>query len=194
MIPDQRPGESRERRSSVVSGQDIADSLADSPWGKYYGTSPPGQEMHVCMGLSACRTLDVDKNSRKGTPDEKANIAGTGNCATVRHICHGEGDCRGQGGCGYAGGEYEQFVPGAQACRFNGSCASPVNISRVFSTGPMKGKSVWKQARRMFEARMHQANLAFGPSPGEGIRDDLLPAYDLYDIDPSEIPGPPEKS
>ena len=118
-------------------------------------------------------------------------MAGSGNCATARHVCHGEGHCRGQGGCGYAGGDYEQFFPGAQACRFNGSCASPVNVSRVFSAGPMKGKSVWQQARRLFEARMYEAKLAFGPSPGEGISDEFLPLYDMIDIKPGDIPRPP---
>lgn len=193
-MPEQRQNGQNlygEQRMGVVSGMDIADSVDASPCGAYHGSQEQGREMHVCMGLNACRGLDVDNNSLKNTPDEIRNIAGTGNCATVRHICHGEGHCRGQGGCGYAGGEYEQFLPGAQACRFNGSCASPLNVSRVFSTGPMKGKSVWKQARRLFEARMYQANLAFGPAPGEGIRDDLLPLYDLYDIELEDVPGPP---
>ncbi|MGP4014879.1 hypothetical protein [Saccharopolyspora sp. 5N708] len=146
------------------------------------GASAEAQELHVCMGLSACKGLDADG---------KAYMAGTGSCATVRHVCHGEGHCRGQGGCGYAGGDYEQFIPGAQACRFNGSCASPINVSRVFSAGPMKGKSVWKQARRIFEERMYEAKLAFGPPRGEGIPDDLLPRYDV--IDESKIPPRPDE-
>ena len=147
------------------------------------GAGSDAQELHVCMGLSACKGLDVD---------EVAHMAGTGNCATVRHVCHGEGHCRGQGGCGYAGSDYDQFIPGAQACRFNGSCASPLNVSRVFSAGPMKGKSVWKQARRLFEHRMYEANLAFGPPPGEGVLDSLLPRYDVLDVDPDELPDPDE--
>ncbi|GAA0530450.1 hypothetical protein GCM10011581_28910 [Saccharopolyspora subtropica] len=138
--------------------------------GRDRGAPAEAMELHICMGLSACKGLDADGN---------AYMAGTGTCATVEHVCHGEGHCRGQGGCGYHGGDYQQFYPGAQACRFNGSCASPVNVSRVFSAGPLKGKSVWKQARRLFEARMHEANLAFGPSPGEGIPDDMLPRYDV---------------
>jgi hypothetical protein len=129
-----------------------------------------GLEQHICMGLNACNNFDIDN---------AAAMAGTGNCATVRHVCHGEGECRGQGGCGYAGSDMEQWRPGDQACRFNGSCASPINASRVFSGGPMKGKSVWMQARRIMEDRMHQAGLAFGPPPGEGIPDDMLPAYDI---------------
>lgn len=127
-------------------------------------------ELHVCMGLNACKGHDVD-----GT----APMAGMGNCATVNHVCHGEGSCRGQGGCGYAGDDYEQSIPGEQACNQNGSCASPINKSRVFSAGPYKGKSVWRQARRLFEARMYDAKLPFGPSPGVGIEDDIVPPYEL---------------
>lgn len=123
-------------------------------------------ELHVCMGLNSCAGHDVDGD---------APMAGMGNCATVVHVCHGEGHCRGQGGCGYAGSEVEQSIPGEQACNQNGSCASPINVSRVLSAGPYKGKSVWKLARRLFEQRMYEAGIAFGPSPGEGYPDDLVP-------------------
>lgn len=134
------------------------------------GAPSEGLEQHVCMGLNACKEFDIDLS---------AIMAGTGNCATVRHVCHGEGQCRGQGGCGYAGSDEQQWRPGEQACRFNGSCASPLNTSRVFSNGPMKGRSVWLQARRLMEDRMYRAGLAFGPAPGEGIPDDMLPEYDV---------------
>ncbi|MEX2980959.1 hypothetical protein [Streptomyces sp. C36] len=127
------------------------------------------RELHVCMGLNSCACLDASG---------QAPMAGMGTCATVYHVCHGEGSCRGQGGCGYAGTEAEQFHPGEQDCRYNGSCASPINESRVFSAGPLKGKSVWRQARRLFEARMYAAGKAFGPSPGEGIKDGQMPHYD----------------
>lgn len=123
-------------------------------------------ELHVCMGLNACAGHDVD-----GT----APMAGMGSCATVQHACHGDNACRGQGGCGYAGSEFEQTKPGDQACKWNGSCASPINESRVFSAGPYKGKSVWKRARAIFEARMYEAGVPFGPAPGEGYPDDLVP-------------------
>ncbi len=101
-----------------------------------------------------------------------------GECAIVQHACHVDNACRGQGGCGYAGSEYEQTKPGDQACKWNGSCASPINVSRVFSAGPYKGKSVWKRARAIFEARMYEAGLPFGPSPGSGYPDDLVPPGD----------------
>jgi hypothetical protein len=137
-------------------------------------TPPPAPgtvlELHVCMGLNACQFHDKD-----GT----ALMAGMGSCATVQHVCHGEGACRGQGGCGYAGDEYEQTLPGEQSCKSNGSCAVPINKSRVFSAGPYKGKSVWKQARRLFETRMYNAGVPFGPSPGEGVDDDIVQAYEL---------------
>jgi hypothetical protein len=126
-------------------------------------------ELHVCMGLNACQGHDVD-----GT----ATMAGMGNCATAKHVCHGDNDCRGQGGCGYSGSDYEQSKPGAQSCSQNGSCASPINESRVSSAGPNKGKSVWKLARELFEARMYDAGVQFGPSPGEGVPDDLVQSYE----------------
>lgn len=132
---------------------------------------PPDQvlELHVCMGLNACT------NHGAGASGE---LAGMGSCATVQHVCHGDNNCRGQGGCGYAGSDLEQSIPGNQACKWNGSCASPINVSRVSSAGPNKGKSVWMLARKLFEQRMYQAGLPFGPSPGEGYPDDLVPNYE----------------
>lgn len=127
-------------------------------------------ELHVCMGLNSCKNHDVDAS---------APMAGMGNCATAIHVCHGDNACRGQGGCGYAGSSYEQSKPGDQACSANGSCASPINESRVFSAGPFKGKSVWKRARAIFEARMYEAGVVFGPAPGEGYPDDLVPPGDI---------------
>ncbi|HWF75213.1 MAG TPA: hypothetical protein VG186_17840 [Solirubrobacteraceae bacterium] len=126
-------------------------------------------ELHVCMGLNACKSHDITG---------RAKMAGMGDCATVNHVCHGDGECRGQGGCGYAGSNYEQSKPGDQSCRQNGSCASPINESRVFSAGPYKGKSVWHRARAIFEARMYDAGVLFGPSPGEGYPDNLVPPYE----------------
>ena len=126
-------------------------------------------ELHVCKGLNSCACHDV-----QGT----APMAGMGECATINHICHGANECRGQGGCGYSGSDYQQSRPGDQACSNNGSCAAPINESRVFSAGPFKGKSVWQRARKIFEARMYEAGLPFGPSPGEGYPDDLVPPYE----------------
>jgi hypothetical protein len=133
--------------------------------------APPGEvkELHVCMGLNACTG-----HGRDGSGD----MAGTGKCATVAHVCHGANNCRGQGGCGYAGSELEQAKPGDQACKWNGSCASPINVSRVSSAGPNKGRSVWKLARQLFEKRMYEAQIPFGPSPGEGWPDDCVPSYE----------------
>lgn len=133
-------------------------------------TPPNVLELHVCKGLNACVKHDVDATSA---------MAGTGRCATVQHVCHGDNQCRGQGGCGYLGSEYEQTIPGEQACRWNGSCASPINVSRVHSAGPYKGTSVWKLARKRFEERMYRAGMPFGPTPGEGCPDDLVPDYEV---------------
>lgn len=157
-------GEAR-RQSAHEAGKETTDAQRPCP-------PPPGQgpyELHVCMGLNSCACHDV-----KGT----APMAGMGECATVNHVCHGDGECRGQGGCGYAGSDYEQSKPGAQSCSNNGSCASPINESRVFSAGPFKGRSVWMRARKLFEARMYDAGLPFGPSPGHGYPDDLVPPYE----------------
>ena len=128
----------------------------------------PVVEFHVCAGLNACQDHDV-----AGT----ALMAGTGECATARHVCHGEGACQAQGGCGYAGSAYEQAIPGAQSCSHHGSCASPINECRVSTMGPNKGRSVWKLARKLFEARLFDAQVQFQPSPREGSPDDLVPSY-----------------
>ncbi|MFF7993551.1 hypothetical protein ACFZDG_27645 [Kitasatospora xanthocidica] len=126
-------------------------------------------ELHVCMGLNAC------KGHGHG---ESGEMAGMGECATVFHVCHGANECRAQGGCGYSGSDAEQAVPGDQNCRWNGSCASPINESRVHAAGPYRGTSVWKRARKIFEHRMYEAGVPFGPAPGEGYPDDLVPSYE----------------
>ncbi len=139
-------------------------------------------ELHVCMGLNSCAATPPTQTSPRGTrrdPHGTAPMAGMGQCATVVHVCHGDNACRSQGGCGYAGSAYEQTKPGDQACSANGSCASPVNVSRVFSAGPYKGKSVWKRARAIFEARMYESGNVFGPSPGEGYPDDEFAAGEV---------------
>lgn len=132
-------------------------------------TSAPVLELHVCMGLNACKQHDASG---------EAKLPGEGNCATALHVCHGDNQCRGQGGCGYAGSEFEQTKPGEQSCSANGSCASPINECRVASAGPFKGTSVWKLARARFEARMWSAGVAFNPAPGAGYPNDQVPTYE----------------
>jgi hypothetical protein len=132
-------------------------------------TAPTVQEFHVCRGLNACAGHGAGGSGK---------MAGMGDCATASHVCHGDNSCRGQGGCGYAGSDQEQAEPGNQACSANGSCASPINVSRTSSAGPNKGKSVWKLARALFEERMYEAGIPFGPSPGEGYPDDFVPSYE----------------
>jgi hypothetical protein len=129
---------------------------------------PPVLEFHVCMGLNSCKGHGKD-----GT----GTMAGTGQCATSAHVCHGTNACRGQGACGYLGDSAQQGSPGANTCKAAGSCASPINAGRVSSLGVNRGKSVWQLARRLFEQRMYDAGLPFGPSPGEGIADDVVPAW-----------------
>lgn len=156
-----------ERKSEKIAGRDTSLETLEKELGGSNGA--PILELHVCRGLNACKGHDING---------EAPMAGMGECATVQHVCHGDGSCRGQGGCGYAGTDYEQSKPGEQSCSRNGSCASPINESRVFSAGPYKGKSVWKRARAVFEARMYDAGVPFGPSPGEGYPDDLVPKYE----------------
>jgi hypothetical protein len=156
----------QERRqwSKTAPTSDQLNSVAKNCYDPHVGDEP--RELHVCMGLNSCQGHDAEG---------QAPMAGMGSCSTVFHVCHGENDCRGQGGCGYLGSEAEQGKPGEQSCSKNGSCASPINVSRVSSGGQNKGKSVWKLARQRFEQRMYEAEMPFGPSPGEGYPDDLVP-------------------
>lgn len=154
---------SKAKKKKVKESPATANAVGDpSP-------TAPILELHVCMGLNACQGHGVN-----GTGE----MAGTGQCATAIHTCHGSNECRGQGGCGYLGDDAQQGIPGEQACKWNGSCASPINKSRVSTKGSNKGKSVWKLARSLFETRMYLAGVPFGPSPGEGVEDDIVPAYE----------------
>lgn len=114
-------------------------------------------ELHVCMGLNACKGHD-----RFGT-----NVcAGMGYCATASvHHCRTLNDCRGQGGCGLFGTAEDDETPGANDCAWQGACAVPVEAERFSTQGANKGKSVWVLARRLFEERMRKANRNFGDSP-----------------------------
>ncbi len=177
---DTPSGDDRRQRAHEA-GLASTTSAAVAPGSEMPGKGAVLVELHVCMGLNACAaTKDPSNPKDPGTrhdPLGTAPMAGMGTCATALHVCHGDNACRGQGGCGYAGSAYEQTKPGDQACNQNGSCASPINESRVFSAGPYKGKSVWRRARAIFEARMYEAGIQFGPSPGEGYPDDLVPGY-----------------
>jgi hypothetical protein len=164
MAEDRQPGRTAAGVERQARAQEAG--LAAQPRDADAAGAP--KELHVCMGLNSCAGHDASGN---------AAMAGMGECATVQHSCHGGNNCRGQGGCGYAGSEFEQMKPGDQSCANNGSCASPINVSRVSSAGPNKGRSVWKLARQIFETRMYDAGVQFGPSPGEGWPDDLVPDY-----------------
>ena len=117
----------------------------------------PALELHVCMGLNACKGHD-----RFGTN----NCAGTGMCATAAtHTCHTLNNCKGQGGCGLYGDGHEQMNPGNNDCSWQGSCAVPIQAERYSTMGENTGKSVWLRARALFEERMTKAKRTFGPSP-----------------------------
>lgn len=118
---------------------------------------PTPIELHVCMGLNACKGHD-----RYGTNE----CAGMGLCATAqKHNCHTLNNCRNQGGCGLYGDGEEQSNPGNNDCAWQGSCAVPIQAERYSTQGENKGKSVWVLARKLFEERMKKANRNFGPSP-----------------------------
>jgi hypothetical protein len=104
-------------------------------------------------------------------------MPGDGMCATAEHICHTHNCCRGQGGCGYEGQPTEQEYPGAQECRTWGSCATPINQSRITALGGFKGHSTWELARMRFEQKMNAAGIKFGPSPRPGAPDTYVPPY-----------------
>lgn len=114
-------------------------------------------ELHVCMGLNACKGHD-----RFGTN----SCAGTGFCSTAEiHHCRTLNNCRGQGGCGLFGSAEDDATPGANECAWQGACAVPIQAERFSTQGANKGKSVWVLARQLFEERMKKANRSFGPSP-----------------------------
>ncbi|HYO64411.1 MAG TPA: hypothetical protein VER08_12320 [Pyrinomonadaceae bacterium] len=114
-------------------------------------------ELHVCMGLNACKGHD-----RFGTN----SCAGTGYCATAAvHHCRTLNNCRGQGGCGLFGTAEDDATPGANECAWQGACATPIQAERFSTQGENKGKSVWVLARKLFEERMRKAKRSFGPSP-----------------------------
>lgn len=118
------------------------------------------KELHACMGLNACKGHD-----RKGTNA----CAGMGVCATSPgHFCHTLNNCRGQGGCGLYGTPEEQNNPSNNSCAWQGSCAVPINAERFSTEGDNKGQSVWKRARKIFEAKMDNANRQVGSSPMDG--------------------------
>lgn len=117
----------------------------------------PPLELHVCMGLNACKGHD-----RTGAN----NCAGTGYCATAQqHNCQTLNNCRGQGGCGLYGDALQQSTPGENNCAWQGSCAVPIQAERFSTLGNNKGKGTWLLARKKFEARMQQSNRTFGTAP-----------------------------
>ncbi len=131
---------------------------APSPANAQANVNPP-IELHICMGLNACKGHD-----RTGAN----NCAGTGLCATAeQHNCQTLNNCHSQGGCGLYGDAKQQEAPGANDCAWQGSCAVPVQAERFSTFGANKGKSVWKLARKLFEERMIKANRNFGPAPFE---------------------------
>lgn len=94
-------------------------------------------DKHICRGLNACKGLGVDGSGDK---------PGTGACATyAAHSCHGENDCKYQGGCGESVGQND--------CSAKGECAVPLSDDS------------WKKARASYEKAMKTASKEFGDAP-----------------------------
>jgi hypothetical protein len=139
------------------------------------GTQPIGMPLHACMGLNSC--AGSDRFGTSGPPQGQPNAcAGQGYCSTaVKHTCHVQNDCRGQGGCGLYGTGDEMNNPGANDCQSLGSCATPINAERYSANGPNQGKSVWARARQVFVQNWPQlrqellAQQAKGKLPGQPL-------------------------
>lgn len=119
-------------------------------------TTQPTKELHVCMGLNACKS--------QGYSGKNA-CAGMGDCSTILHPCHTLNECKGQGGCGLFGTTEEFCFPSQNDCRYQGSCGAPILDSRFIMQGPNRGTSVWQLARKRFEEKRAASNQPFGPPP-----------------------------
>ncbi len=131
------------------------------------GMMVPVEVKHACMGLNACAG-----QGRKLTPTSPANeCAGQGMCYTSNnHTCHTLNNCKHQGGCGLYGTTKEQSIPGSNACKGHGSCATPINAERFATAVGLEGKSVWQLARKAFEKRMKEEGKTFGDPPAEAYQ------------------------
>jgi hypothetical protein len=130
------------------------------------------------MGLNSCKASD--RFGAAGAPGIGPNqCAGQGYCSTgTDHTCHVQNDCAGQGGCGLYGTGEEMDNPGANACRSQGSCATPINAERFSTNGDNQGKSVWLRARAVFEANWAQnrQSLLAAQEKGEIASGQSIPA------------------
>jgi len=113
------------------------------------------RDLHACMGLNSCKNNDIFGDN---------NCAGQGYCATsAPHVCKTLNECKGQGGCGLFGDESDQCHPGENACKYQGTCGTPIQAERFSTNGPNMNLSVWVLARKRFEERM--GGESFGESP-----------------------------
>lgn len=127
-------------------------------------------DLHGCMGLNECRGLDITGAAER---------AGEGVCATaIPHTCANLNQCNNQSMCGY-GSPAAQNAPGANDGKGSGGCQTPALPSALNTAGNntperdpaifAKGKgNVWRHARILFEKRMEDAGIPFGPSKGPG--------------------------
>ena len=148
--------------------------------------APPGRdaqlvELHVCMGLNSCKATPPDKlkvfpHGTRHDPLGTAPMAGMGTCATAVHVCHGDNACRGQGGCGYAGSAYEQSKPGDSGMQRERQLRQPdQHQPRLLGRAVQGQERLEARARDLRGSACTRPASPFGPSPGEGYPDDLLP-------------------
>jgi hypothetical protein len=119
--------------------------------------TPTSSDLHACMGLNSCKNNDIFGDN---------SCAGRGYCATaVPHVCKTMNECAGQGGCGLFGSVDEQCTPGENSCKYQGTCATPIQAERFSTDGPNAKMSVWVLARKRFEDRMQAENKEYGDAP-----------------------------
>lgn len=129
------------------------------------GQIVPVEVKHACMGLNEC------KGQGREIDGVSNNCAGQGLCYTSNnHTCHTLNNCKNQGGCGLYGTSEEQKMPGDNACKGHGSCATPINAERFATAQGVQRASVWQLARETFERRMTTQNKAFGDAPSEAYQ------------------------
>lgn len=132
-------------------------------------------DLHSCMGLNECRGLDINGAAAQ---------AGEGSCATaIPHTCATLNACNQQSMCGFD----DQDVPGVNIGANSGGCNSPALPSARNTNGNNTPSgipeiferaqgNVWRHARILFEKRMKEQGIPFGPSRGPaGVGGDDFP-------------------
>ena len=98
------------------------------------------------LGIVLAPATDTLWRGAKGLGADKQNAcAGQGVCASVKHDCAQQNDCKHQGGCGAA--------PGYNDCKQQGGCAVPMSAG------------MWEKARARFEQQMKEQGKQYAAAP-----------------------------